>query len=144
MFYVGQSTRVDDKGRLKLSADYKAIIDESLGPKFFITTTDAKRAQLYPWQEWLKRLEILNALPPSNVVRQKIHNLNARYGAQVEMDSAGRLLLPLELRTDAKLMGEVRVVPQGKFLEVANEAEFLETAQPLSAEEKAQAEALGL
>jgi MraZ protein len=144
MFHVGQSTRVDDKGRLKLSADFKAIIDEQCGPKFFITTVDGKRAQLFPWQEWTKRLEIVNSLPASNVIRQKINNLNARYGALVEMDSAGRLLLPLELRTDAKLTAEVRVVPQGLFLEVANEAEFLETAQPLTAEEQAQAEALGL
>jgi MraZ protein len=143
MFLTGQSTKVDDKGRLKLSAENKAIIDQGCGPKFYITTMDVKRVQIYPLQEWLKRMEALNALPTSNLTRQRILNVNARYGQQIDMDGAGRLLLPQALREDAKLTGDVQVVAQLTHLEVANAVEFLEGAQPMSPEEVAQAAALG-
>jgi MraZ protein len=143
MFLGHQSTRVDEKGRLKLSSDFKSLIDEKLGPKFYITTLDAKRAQVYPLQEWLKKLGELQAMPTTNPIRQRIFDITSRYGQQVDMDSAGRLLIPQELREDAKLTGDVVVLSKGLILEVANGAEFREAARPLTAEELAAAAALG-
>jgi MraZ protein len=144
MFLGHQSTRVDEKGRLKLSTEYKAQIDESFGPKFYITSMDGKRAQLYPLQEWMKKLELLNALPASNAIRQRILDVTSRYGHQVDMDNQGRLLLPQELREEAKLMGDVVVVSKGTILEVVNGPEFRAQAAPLTAEEMMQAAQLGL
>jgi MraZ protein len=143
LFFGHQTTRVDEKGRLKLSSDYKSLIDEKLGPKFYITTLDVKRAQIYPLQEWLNKLAELQAMPTTSSIRQRIFDITSRYGQQVDMDSAGRLLIPQELREDAKLTGEVMVLSKGNILELANAAEFRETAQPLSAEEMAAAAALG-
>jgi len=143
MFLGHQSTRVDEKGRLKLSSEFKSLIDEQLSPKFYITTLDAKRAQLYPLQEWLKKLAELQAMPTTNPIRQRIFDITSRYGQQVDMDSSGRLLIPQELREDAKLTGEVIVLSKGLILEVANAAEFREAARPLTAEEMAAAAALG-
>ena len=144
MFLGSQSTRVDEKGRLKLSSEYKTLIDESCGPKFYITSIDGKRAQLYPLQEWFKKLEQLNAIPASNPIRQRILDVTSRYGQKVEMDNQGRLLLPQELREDAKLTGDVVVVSKGSILEVANGPEFREAARPLTAEEMLKAAELGL
>ena len=143
MFLGHQSTRVDEKGRLKLSSEFKSLIDEQLGPKFYITTLDGKRAQIYPLQEWLKKLAELQAMPTTNPIRQRIFDITSRYGQQVDMDSSGRLLIPQELREDAKLTGEVIVLSKGLILEVANAAEFREAARPLTAEEMAAAAALG-
>ncbi len=144
MFLGHHSTRVDDKGRLKLSAEFKALIDETCGAKFYITSMDGKRAQLYPLQEWMKKLEQLNAVPASNPIRQRILDVTSRYGQRVDMDTQGRLLLPQELREDAKLTGDVIVLSKGPILEVANGVEFRETAKPLTAEELAAAADLGL
>ena len=144
MFLGSQSTRVDDKGRLKLAADFKAIIDETCGPKFYITTMDGKRAQLYPLQEWLKKLDQLNGLPASNPIRQLILDVTSRYGQQVDMDNQGRVLLPQELREVAKLTGDVAVVAKGSILEVVNGPVFREAARPLTPEEMLQAAELGL
>ncbi len=82
-------------------------------------------------------------MPTTNPIRQRIFDITSRYGQQVDMDSAGRLLIPQELREAAKLTGEVIVLSKGTVLEVANAAEFRETAQPLTAEEMAAASALG-
>jgi MraZ protein len=143
MFLGHQSTKIDEKGRLKLSSEFKSLIDEKLGPKFYITTLDAKRAQVYPLQEWLKKLAELQAMPTTNPIRQRIFDITSRYGQQVDMDASGRLLIPQELREEAKLTGDVIVLSKGLILEVANGTEFREAAQPLTAEELAAAAALG-
>ena len=135
---------MDEKGRLKLASDFKTLIDETCGAKFYITSMDGKRAQLYPLQEWMKKLDQLNGIPASNPIRQRILDVTSRYGQRVDMDVQGRLLLPQELREDAKLTGDVVVVSKGSILEVANGAEFREQARPLTAEEMLQAAELGL
>lgn len=143
MFLGHQSTKVDEKGRLKLSSEFKAVVDESFGNKFYITSMDGRRAQLYPLQEWMKKLGQLNAMPSSNAIRQRILDVTSRYGVPVEMDAQGRLLLPQELREEAKLTGDVIVISKGSILEVANGSEFREAAKPLSKEELDAAAALG-
>ena len=144
MFLGHHSTRVDEKGRLKLSTEFKALIDEGCGSKFYITSMDGKRAQLYPLKEWMKKLEQLNGIASSNPIRQRILDVTSRYGQRVDMDTQGRLLLPQELREEAGLTGDVIVISKGSILEVANGDEFRKTAKPLTAEELAEAAALGL
>jgi len=52
MFRGNHQTRVDEKFRLKLPAEFKRRVDEVYGPLFYITSVDGKRAQLYPMKEW--------------------------------------------------------------------------------------------
>ena len=144
MFLGHQSTKVDEKGRLKLSSDFKAIVDAQFGNKFYITSVDARRAQLYPLGEWLKKLEQVAGVPQSNPVRQRFMDVTSRYGVEVEMDGQGRLLLPQELREEARLTGDVMVISKGTFLEVANGPEFREVAKPMTAEEMNALAELGL
>ena len=89
MFLGHQSTKVDEKGRLKLSSDFKTIVDAQYGNKFYVTSVDAKRAQLYPLQEWLKKLEQVARIAQSNPMRQRFMDVTSRYGMEVEMDGQG-------------------------------------------------------
>lgn len=143
MFLGHQETKVDDRGRLKLSSEFKAVADEKYGNKFYITSLDGRRAQIYPLQEWMKKLEQLDGMPKSSRIRQRILEVTSRYGDPADMDAQGRLLLPQRLREEAKLMGEVMVFSLGSSLEVANLAEFNDSAKPLTAEELAEASANG-
>ena len=52
MFRGSHLTRLDDKGRLKMPAEYKRLADEKYGSKFYITSWDGKSANVYPIQEW--------------------------------------------------------------------------------------------
>ena len=54
MFRGNHPTRVDEKGRLKLPAEFKRRVDELYGPQFYITSKDGKRAEIYPLKEWEK------------------------------------------------------------------------------------------
>ena len=144
MFRGSHSTRMDDKGRLKLSTEYKAVVDREFGNEFYITSTDGKRAQLYPLKEWIKKEEQLNKIPASNPIRQRFLDVTSRFGQTVEMDAQGRLLLPQILREEAGMTGEVTIVAKTTILEVVNTSEFREEARPMTREELAAAAELGL
>jgi len=45
---------VDEKGRLKVPAEFKRTIEEKYGAEFYITSQDGKVAQIFPVEEWRK------------------------------------------------------------------------------------------
>ena len=62
MFRGNHPTRVDEKGRLKVPAEFKRVIDEKYGAQFYITSLDGKSAQVYPFEEWERIEQKLAAL----------------------------------------------------------------------------------
>jgi MraZ protein len=125
MFPFGNSpTRIDEKGRLKLPADLKRVVDEEYGPKFFITSRDGERAEIYPEKEWVAYAKKLEAVPNFNPAKQKLMNLVSYYGQNVELDAQGRLLIPQLVREKLKLVGDVLVFGMQNYLEVANREAF--------------------
>jgi MraZ protein len=120
MFRGNIPARVDEKGRLKLPADFKRWMDEVYGPEFYITSKDGERAEIWPLKEW-ERIEESLALAPSSAAKQKFLDVTNYYGQVVEMDSQGRLLMPQLLREKADLKGDVAVLGQNKKLVVIND-----------------------
>jgi MraZ protein len=120
MFRGNHQTRVDEKFRLKLPAEFKRRVDEVYGPLFYITSVDGKRAQLYPMKEWEAIESKIVQLEPTDPDREDFLNVTSYYGQTVEMDSQGRLLLPQVIRQSAKLTGDVNVLGMQTILEVAN------------------------
>jgi len=120
MFRGNHPTRVDDKGRLKLPAEYKRRADEVYGPQFFITSRDGKRAEIYPLKEWEKVEAGLAKIPDFNPQKRKLLDIVNYYGQMAEMDAQGRVLIPQLLRELAKVTGDVVVLGKQTFLEVAN------------------------
>ena len=124
MFRGNHPTRVDEKGRLKLPADYKRRVDEVYGPQFYITSLDGKRAQIHPLKEWEKIEAQMAKLSSMDPVRKKFLDVTNYYGQMVEMDAQGRLLLPQLLRESAKATGDVNVLGVQTMLEVVNAESF--------------------
>ena len=124
MFRGNHPTRVDEKGRLKLPAEFKRRVDELYGPQFFITSKDGRRAEIWPLKEWEKIEAQLAKLSPMDPVRKKFLDVTNYYGQMVEMDAQGRLLLPQLLRETAKATGEVNVLGVQTMLEVVNAEAF--------------------
>jgi len=121
MFRGNHPARVDEKGRLKLPAEFKRRVDEVYGPQFFITSKDGERAEIWPLKEW-ERIEETLANSPSSAAKQKFLDATNYYGQQVELDSQGRLLIPQMLRDKAGLKGDVAVLGQQKKLVVVDDA----------------------
>jgi len=132
MFRGNHPTRMDEKGRLKVPAEFKRVIDEKYGLKFYITSLDGKVAQLYPFEEWERIEQKLASLSTFNPTKKKFLSRVNFYGQEVEMDGQGRLLIPQLLRQSADIKGEVAVMGNLTYLEVRN----LETLQTEMVEEK--------
>ena len=120
MFRGNHPTRVDEKGRLKVPAEFKRVIDEKYGTQFYITSLDGKVAQVYPFEEWERIEQKLAGLSNFNPTKKKFLDRTNYYGQQVEMDGQGRLLLPQLLRETGQIKGEVAVSGYQTYLEVRN------------------------
>jgi MraZ protein len=120
MFRGNHPTRVDEKGRLKVPAEFKRVIDEKYAQKFYITSLDGVVAQVYPFEEWERIEHKLAALSTFNPTKKKFLNRTNYYGQVVEMDGQGRLLVPQILRESAQIRGEVAVLGNLTYLEVRN------------------------
>ena len=120
MFRGNHPTRVDEKGRLKVPAEFKRVIDEKYGQQFYITSLDGKVAQVYPFEEWERIEQKLAALSNFNPTKKKFLDRTNYYGQQVEMDGQGRLLLPQLLREAGQIKGEVAVLGNLTYLVVRN------------------------
>jgi MraZ protein len=120
MFRGNHPTRVDDKGRLKVPAEFKRVIDEKYAQRFYITSLDGIVAQVYPFEEWERIEQKLAALSTYNPTKKKFLTRTNYYGQVVEMDGQGRLLIPQILREAAQIKGEVAVLGNLTYLEIRN------------------------
>jgi len=120
MFRGNHPTRVDEKGRLKVPAEFKRVIDEKYNAQFYITSLDGKVAQVYPFEEWERIEQKLAGLSNFNPTKKKFLDRTNYYGQMVEMDGQGRLLMPQILRTSAEIKGEVAVTGNLTYLIVRN------------------------
>jgi MraZ protein len=120
MFRGNHPTRVDEKGRLKVPAEFKRVIDEKYGQQFYITSLDGDVAQVYPFEEWERIEQKLAGLSTFNPTKKKFLSKVNYWGQVVEMDGQGRLLIPQLLREASRLKGEVAVSGYQTYLEVRN------------------------
>ena len=145
MFRGNHPTRVDEKGRLKVPAEFKRVIDEKYAQKFYITSLDGIVAQVYPFEEWERIEQKLAALSTYNPTKKKFLNRTNYYGQVVEMDGQGRLLIPQILRESAQLRGEVAVLGNLTYLEVRNmEALDKEIKEPFTDDDTKTLDDLGI
>src|ERR1700733_5616867 len=98
MFRGNHPTRVDEKGRLKLPAEFKRLVDERYGTQFYITSKDGRRAEIYPLSEWQKIEEKVAQIPSMNPARKKFLDRVNYYGQMQERDVPGGRRVPQILR----------------------------------------------
>src|SRR5581483_637366 len=120
MFRGNHPTRVDEKGRLKVPAEFKRVIDEKYGQQFYITNLDGQAGQIDPLEVWVVVENKLAGLSTFNPTKKKFLDRVNYWGQQVEMDGQGRLLMPQMLRESAQIKGEVAVLGNLTFLTVRN------------------------
>ncbi len=126
--------KLDEKGRLKLPASFRALLEPKFGTEYFVTSLRGDSVRVYPMDVWLRiedRLARASSLNPS-VMRFK--NAVNYFGQSSQMDAQGRILIHPLLRDRADVRGEVVVLGQQDFLEVWNRTVFEERlhADPLT------------
>jgi MraZ protein len=128
---------VDEKGRLKIPADFLAELRQS-GRKFYVTSASGDHARIYPMKVWETIEKKLAKLPSYHPLKRKFLTRTNYYGQVVEMDGQGRILIPSILRESAEMKGEVDVQGLLTYLQVTNHARLLEDLKrnPITAEDE--------
>ena len=87
---------VDEKGRLKLPAEFLEYLEALKVTKVFITTFDQRQARIYPIAVWKVNEALFeNSADPS---AERMALLAKAFGGDAEIDKSGRVLLPAVLR----------------------------------------------
>lgn len=118
MFRGSSQLVVDGKGRLAIPAKYREQLMERCGGRLVVTADPSRCLLLYPFTEWQPIEQKLNALSSFNNVSRQLQRLLVGMASDVELDSAGRILLPPMLRSHAQLDKEAVLVGQGNKFEV--------------------------
>jgi MraZ protein len=128
---------VDEKGRVKIPADYLDGLRKS-GTKFYVTSDTGDCARIYPMKAWEEIEKKLAKLSSHNRAKQRFLARTNYYGQVVEVDGQGRILIPPVLRESAQMKGEVIVQGYLTYLQVWNHAQFLEQLKlnPITAEDE--------
>jgi MraZ protein len=138
--------RVDDKGRLKVPADFRKFIEEKYGVDCFITSTDGERAAIYPMPVWYDFQARLAKVPSTSLSKTKLLERVNYFGQAASIDAQGRLLVPSILREVAGIASDVVVLGNTDHLIVWNEERMQKRLKdnPLTAEDMKELELHGV
>jgi MraZ protein len=134
--FLGEyESTVDAKGRFLLPSGFKKQIPESAGLQFVLNRGFEKCLTLYPVQSWeplYKQISQLNDFDPK--VRDfRRYFLNG--AVQLELDSAGRLLLPKNLMEYAGLSKDIVLVSALNKIEIWDTIKYKQFFESISPED---------
>ena len=137
---------VDEKGRLKVPADFRKIIEDKYGRDCFITSEDGERALIYPMTVWFEFTDRLAKVPSTSRAKQKLLERVNYFGQPSTLDAQGRLLVPAVLRDVASIKDDVGVLGSQDHLIVWNESKMKKrlTESPLTDEDYKELELHGV
>lgn len=126
---------IDAKGRFLLPAGFKKQVPEEWGNQFVISRGIEKCLTLYPMKTWepiYAEIAQLNDFDPK--VRE-FQRLFLNGATQVELDAAGRLLIPQGLKEYAGLQKDVVLMGRGKKIELWDQARYKQLFESFSPED---------
>lgn len=132
MFQGASSITVDAKGRMSIPAKHRDALTIQCEGRLTLTKDPEGCLLFFPRPVWESRREQIAAWPMAARAWQRIYLGNA---CDVEMDSAGRILISPELRAAGGLGREVLMLGMGTHFEIWDPA--------LQAEKEQQALAAG-
>lgn len=114
--------KIDEKGRLKIPATFRKIIEERYGSDCFITSTDGVKAMVYPLPVWFEMQSRLAKVPSTSQAKAKFLERVNYFGQVSAIDTQGRVLVPAVLRDEAGIADDVVVLGSQDHLIVENGA----------------------
>ncbi|MBR9885593.1 division/cell wall cluster transcriptional repressor MraZ [Marinobacterium lacunae] len=122
MFRGVNPINLDGKGRLAIPARYRESISDHCDGRMVATIdTESKCLLLYPQPEWDEIQAKIEALPSFNPAARRIQRLLIGHATDLDMDAAGRLLMPAPLREYAGLDKKIVLLGQGRKFEIWSE-----------------------
>lgn len=97
--------RIDDKGRIKLSAEYAHYFESLAEQKVFVTSLDRSIAEIFPIAKWRLMEDYFEEKESNPEVYAASKNATL-LGAECSVDGQGRVTIHAELRRALKLDGQ--------------------------------------
>ena len=126
--------KLDAKGRLVLPAKIKANLPEVSTTELMLRKGFESNLILYPMLEYKKIHHKISALSEFNPEQRKLKRIFFRSIAQVELDSAGRILIPKNMLAHSQIDKEALLIGMGNYIEIWN-PEVFESDQGLDGNE---------
>ena len=121
LFITGEYVcKLDAKGRLVLPSRLKASLPESSSSELYLVKGFEPCLLLYPLVEYKKIFSRIAGLNEFNVEYRRLQRNFFRGSASVELDNAGRFLIPKIMLTHATLERECVLVGIGHRMEIWN------------------------
>lgn len=113
-----QTATLDDKGRLAIPKRFRETL-QAVCEGEVVLTVDIHDAclLLYPMSVWQEIEAKLMSLPNMDPATRRVQRLLLGHAVEMEMDNAGRILVPDLLREHAGMGKELMLVGQGNKIE---------------------------
>lgn len=121
MFSGVSALNLDSKGRLAVPAKHRELLSADGSGRVMVTLNPEGCLLIYPIPDWQPVYEQLRKLSGAQA---GIARVILGYAEELELDAAGRVLIPAALRTRAGLDKAVALVGQGSKFEVWDEARW--------------------
>ena len=134
--FIGEyESTIDTKGRFLLPSGFKKQIPETEAASFVLNRGFEKCLTVYPMQSWTPIYENISALNDFDPkVREfRRHFLNG--ATQLELDGAGRILLPKNLMEHAGLEKDIVLVAAVSKLEIWDKDQYRKIFETFSPDE---------
>jgi MraZ protein len=119
LFITGEyKCKLDAKGRLVLPSKLKASLPDSAGSEFFLVKGFEPCLILYPQVEYKKIFSRIAGLNEFNVEYRRLQRNFFRGSTQVELDNAGRFLIPKFMLVHSGIDREIVMVGMGNRVEI--------------------------
>jgi len=129
VFRGNAPARIDDKGRLKVPNAFRSLLETKYGRELFLTSVSGEYVRIYPMPVWLELEQKLGDMPSTHPAKLRFLDRVNYFGQIAELDTQGRVLIPLRLRDAATMAGDVDVLGQVRYLDVWNHDRFLTKLQ---------------
>src|SRR5665647_540558 len=118
MFQGAAALNLDAKGRMAIPARHRDALTSSGQDGLVLTAHPHRCLLLYPAPAWDPIRSKILAAPSLETQSAMLRRLLVGFAVESEMDAAGRLLVPPELRQYAALEKQVWLVGQGSHFEI--------------------------
>jgi MraZ protein len=129
VFRGNAPARIDEKGRLKVPTAFRSLLESKYGRELFLTSVTGEYVRVYPMPVWLENEQKLSQVPSTNPAKLRYLDRVNYYGQISELDSQGRVLIPVRLRDAATMSGDVDVLGVINYLDVWNHDRLLTKMQ---------------
>jgi len=115
---------IDDRGRVKIPAKYLSVLEQGFGREVYLTSLNGDHVLFYPMQVWLEIERKIAAIPMRDPDMEEFVSRSSYWGAESEIDSKGRILIPADLRASSQLQGSLLILGKIDTLVIWNKEVF--------------------